>query len=151
MLMEKIESDLKVALKGKDTIKVSTLRFLKSALQNLAIEKRKNLEEKDIVSVIKRHVKQRVDSIDSFTKGNRLDLVEKEALELEILKGYLPEEISQEDLTQIIKGIIGQSQASSLKDMGNIIKLVMAQTKGQADGGRVSSLVRDEILKANKG
>lgn len=150
MLMEKIESDLKAALKGKDTVKVSTLRFLKSALQNLAIEKRNNLEEKDVLSVIKRHVRQRMDSIDGFKKGNRLDLVEKEQLELEILKGYLPEEISQEALMQIIKDVIAESEASSLKDMGNIIKLVMEQTKGQADGGRVSSLVKAEILKANK-
>ena len=149
MLKDRIESDLKNALKNKDAVKVSTLRFLKSAMQNLAIEKRKDLEDSDIISVIKRQVKQRKDSIEGFKQGNRMDLVRKEELEHGILTSYLPEEISRENIILIVKEAIAESSAGSLKDMGSVIKLVMAKAKGQADGSMVSAIVKEELSKIN--
>jgi len=149
MLKDRIESDLKNALKNKDAVKVSTLRFLKSAMQNLAIEKRKDLEDSDIISVIKRQVKQRKDSIEGFKQGNRMDLVRKEELEHGILTSYLPEEISRENIILIVKEAIAESSAGSLKDMGSVIKLVMAKAKGQADGSMVSATVKEELSKIN--
>ena len=149
MLKDRIESDLKNALKNKDAVKVSTLRFLKSAMQNLAIEKRKDLEDSDIISVIKRQVKQRKDSIEGFKQGNRMDLVRKEELEHGILTSYLPEEISRENIILIVKEAIAESSAGSLKDMGSVIKLAMAKAKGQADGGMVSAIVKEELSKIN--
>ncbi len=147
MLIDKIDTDLRHALKNKDIAKVSTLRFLKSALQNLTIEKRKPLEEEDVISVIKKQVKQRKDSIESFKSGNRLDLAEKEEHELEILKSYIPEEIDDSNLTCIIKDAIAQAGASSQGDLGGVMKIVMAVIKGRADGNRVSSLVKEELSK----
>jgi uncharacterized protein len=147
MLIDKIDTDLRHALKNKDIAKVSTLRFLKSALQNLTIEKRKPLEEEDVISVIKKQVKQRKDSIESFKSGNRLDLAEKEERELEILKSYIPEEIGDSNLTCIIKDAIAQAGASSQGDLGGVMKIVMAVIKGRADGNRVSSLVKEELSK----
>jgi len=149
MLKNRIESDLKNALKNKDAAKVSTLRFLKSAMQNLAIEKRKDLEDSDIISVIKKQVKQRKDSIEGFRQGNRMDLVRKEELEHEILTSYLPEEISRENIILIVKEAIVELSAGSLKDMGSVIKLVMAKAKGQADGSMVSAIVKEELSKIN--
>jgi uncharacterized protein len=151
MLIDRIDADLKHALKNKDVARVSTLRFLKSALQNLSIEKRKPLEEEDIISVIKKQVKQRKDSIESFKSGNRLDLVEKEEHELAILKNYIPEEIDNSNLVCIIKDAISHAGASSQADLGSVMKIVMAAVKGRADGNRVSSLVKEELLKMRKG
>jgi uncharacterized protein len=151
MLLEKIENDLKSALKSKDALRVSTIRFLKCSLQNLAIEKRKDLqamEDKDILSVINRQVKQRLDSIEGFRKGSRQDLVEKEQSELDILKTYLPPEISDERLRDITREAIAATGAASPKDTGNVIKLVMSKVQGQANGSRVSGLVKEELAKS---
>ncbi len=149
MLKDKIEADLKHSLKNKDAARVSTLRFLKSAMQNLAIEKRKGLEDDDIIAVIKKQAKQRKDSIEGFRQGNRMDLVEKEEIELRILEGYLPEELSRENIVLIVRQAIAESGAASIKEMGSVIKLVMAKAKGQADGSTVSAVVKEELSKIN--
>jgi uncharacterized protein len=149
MLRDKIDADLNYSLKNRETAKVSTLRFLKSAMQNMAIEKRKDLEDEEIISVIKKQVKQRKDSIEGFRKGNRMDLVDKEEKELRILEEYLPEELSRENIILIIKQAIAESGAVSIKDMGNVIKLVMAKAKGQADGSMVSVIVKEELSNIN--
>jgi len=147
MLKKKIDDDLKEALKAKDAIKVSTLRLLKSAIKNLEIEKQEDLKGEDVVAVIKKQAKQRKDSIEEFKKADRQDLVEKEENELAVLKGYLPEELSQEELAAIVKAAIAQTGASSAKDMGLVIKEVMASAKGRADGKAVSIMVKEELSK----
>lgn len=149
MLKDKIEADLIHSLKNKDTARVSTLRFLKSAMQNLAIEKRKGLEDDDIIAVIKKQAKQRKDSIEGFRQGNRMDLVEKEEIELRMLEGYLPEELNRENIVLIVKQAIAESGAASIKEMGSVIKIVMAKAKGQADGSTVSAVVKEELSKIN--
>jgi len=148
MLIEKIEMDLKNAQKSKDQIKVSTLRLLKSAIGYLAIEKKDDLKDDDIIAVIKKQVKQRKDSIEVFKKGNREDLAQKEESELEILKAYLPEEIAPEALGAIIDEAINETGASTPKDMGMVMKAVMAKTKGSADGKAVSSIVNEKLNKS---
>ena len=148
MLIEKIEIDLKSALKSKDQIKVSTLRFLKSAIGYLAIEKREDLKDDDVISVIKKQVKQRKDSIEGFKKGNREDLAQKEEVELKILKAYLPEEITPEALSAIIDEAINETGANTPRDMGMVMKAVMAKTKGLADGKIVSSIVNEKLSKS---
>ena len=147
MLKKRIEDDLKEALKNKDSAKVSTLRFLKAALQNAEIEKREELKDEDVISIIKRQLKQRKDSIDGFEKGGRKDLVEKETKELEILKTYLPEELGEEALVEIIRKAITEVNATSMKDMGQVMKQAMVEIKGRADGKIVSDLVRKELSK----
>ena len=148
MLIEKIEIDLKNALKSRDQIKVSTLRLLKSAIGYLAIEKKEGLKDDDVISVIKKQVKQRKDSIESFKKGNREDLAQKEEVELKILKVYLPEEITPEALRVIIDEAINETGASTPKDMGMVMKAVMAKTKHSADGKVVSSIVNEKLSKS---
>ena len=148
MLIEKIETDLKNAQKSKDQIRVSTLRLLKSAIGYLAIEKKDDLKDDDVVSVIKKQVKQRKDSIEGFKKGNRADLAQKEASELEILKAYLPEDITPEALGAIIDEAINETGANTPRDMGMVMKAVMAKTKGLADGKIVSFMVNEKLSKS---
>lgn len=145
-LGEKIEADLKEALKSKDAIRVSTLRMLKAGMQNSAIEKRvEKLEDKDVISVISKQVKQHRESIDGFTKGAREDLVDKEKAELAILETYMPKQLSTEELKALIKSVIEKVGAKSKADMGKVMKAVMEEAKGQADGKTVSQLVSEEL------
>lgn len=145
-LAEKIDSDLKEALKAKDSIRVSALRMLKAAMQNLAIEKRvERLEDKDVISVISKQVKQHHDSIDGFAKGGRQDLVDKEKAELSILQAYMPRQLLPEELKAIIKSAIEKVGAKSKVDMGRVMKAVMEQVKGQADGRLISQLVSEAL------
>lgn len=148
MLEEKILNDYKQAMKAKDTIRASTLSFLRSALSNAAIEKKKKkLDDPDVIGVIKKQIKSHQDSIEQFKKGNRTDLVEKETKELEILKSYLPPELPEEEIKKIIEEVAQETQATNMKDMGKVMKEVMAKIGGQADGKLVSSLVKERLSK----
>lgn len=146
MLEDKIFNDYKKALKDRDTTKSSTLSFLRSEIANALIEKRKkNLDDSEVIGVIKKQIKQHQDSIEQFKKGNRADLVDKETKELEILKSYLPEELPQEEIKKIIEETIVETQAAGLKDMGKVMKLVMSKIAGRADGKLVNDLVRERL------
>jgi len=149
MLEEKILNDFKDAMRQKDSIKVSTLSFLRGQFGYAALERKKDkLDDADCISVIKKLMKQHQDSIEQFTAGNRLDLAEKESKELVVLKGYLPAEMSQEELAGIVDEIVKASGAAGIKDMGKVMKEVLAKTGGAADGKLVSQLVKDRLLKA---
>ena len=142
MLLERIESDLKSAMKEKNEIKVSAIRMLKAAIKNKEIEKRvKALTDDEIIDVVAKQVKQRRDSISEFEKGKRQDLVDKETKEISVLEYYLPARLSKEELTGIVQKIIQSSGAKTKADMGKVMKEVMAETKGKADGSEVSRLV----------
>ncbi|MGD9015392.1 MAG: GatB/YqeY domain-containing protein [Candidatus Omnitrophota bacterium] len=146
MLEEKILSDYTQAMKSKDKVKSSILSFLRSNLMNQAIElKKKSLEDKQVISTIKKLVKQHQDSIAQFKQGKRDDLVAKEKQELEILKSYLPPELSPDELEKIIDEVITQVQAKEPKDMGRVMKEVMAKVASQADGKLVSDLVKQKL------
>ena len=150
MLLERIEKDLKEALKSRDSMKVSTLRFLKSAIQNAAIEKREPLKDEEVITVIKKQVNQHKDSIEGFKKGNRQDLADKEQKELEILKSYMPEELPQEQLLAVVREAIEESGATSMKDMGKVMKIAMGKLAGRADGKAVNALAAKEFAKIDK-
>jgi hypothetical protein len=146
MLEEKILTDYKGALKKKDKIRVSTLSFLRSHLMNQAIKiKKKSLEDNEVISVIKKMAKQHQDSIEQFKRGEREDLVTKETQELEILKSYLPAELSPDEVRQIVEEVIFQTQAKGPQDMGRVMKEVMARVASRADGKSVSDLVRQRL------
>lgn len=148
MLEEKIFNDYKQAMKNKDTIRSSTLSFLRADMANALIEKRKkNLDDADVISLIKKQIKQHQDSIEQFKIGNRQDLVDKETKELEILKSYLPEELSAEEIKKIIEETIVEIQATGPEDMGRVMKEVMAKIAGRADGRLVSDLVKTRLIK----
>ena len=145
-LVEKIDEDLKFALKAHDTLRVSILRFLKASLLNLSIEKRvQRLEDGDVLEVIAKLIKQHQDSIEGFTKGKREDLVEKETKELEILKSYCPKEASRDELLQWIQEAIEDCGANGIQDLGKVMKLLILKTKGKADGKVVNELVRQAL------
>ena len=148
MLEEKILNDYKQALKSKDKAKASSLNFLRSCLMNRAIAlKKKSLQDDEVISVIKRMVRQYQDSIEQFKKGGREDLVAKETQELEILKAYLPPELSSNEIRQIIEEAVNQLKAKSMKDMGRVMKEVMAKVSSRADGKLVSDLVTQRLSK----
>jgi len=150
MLSKRIDDDLIDAQKNRDPVKVSTLRLLKSAMHNTLIEKKDKFGEDDILAIVKREAKQRKDSMEKFKQGNRQDLVEKEEAELEILKAYLPEEIIPDELLAIIRDSIAEVGALAPKDMGKVIKLVLAKVKGRADGKIVSAMVSRELAGPEK-
>ena len=146
MLEEKIFNDYKEAMKSKDALKSSVLSFLRAEMMNTAIaKKKKSLDDPEIVSVIKKQVKSHQDSIEQFKQGNRQDLAEKEARELEILKPYLPQELSFEELEKLVDQAIALSGAQGLKDMGKVMKEVNLKVAGRAEGKLVSDTVRRKL------
>jgi len=143
MLEEKLNEELKTALKGKNAIKASVIRMLKADINNTAIKlKKASLSDEEVLKVIQRHIKQHNDSIEQFKNGNRMDLVEKEEKELVILKTYIPEQISNEKLEALVKDAIKETEATTRKDMGKVIKIVIEKAGGRADGKRVSQAVQ---------
>lgn len=146
-LLQKIDEDLKSALKASDQIRVSALRMLKAALKNKQIEKRRELSEDDIIDVLISLSKQRQESIDMFLKGGRDELAEKEREELSILQSYLPKQLSNDEIDSIILETIKNSDAKDIKDIGKVMKIVMSRVKGMADGKYVNKRVRELLEK----
>ncbi|MFH1269946.1 MAG: GatB/YqeY domain-containing protein [Candidatus Omnitrophota bacterium] len=150
MLEEKIFNDYKEAMKSRDGLKSSVLSFLRAAMMNVALEKKKkNLDDNDCVAVIKKQVKQRQDSIEQFQKGNRQDLADKEIKELAILKSYLPEELGEDEIKKIIEEAVLSTAACGIKDMGRAMKEVTAKIAGRADSKLVSDLVKERLSKTS--
>lgn len=146
MLEEQLQKDYFQAMKDRDAVKASTVNFLRAQLKNVRIAKRsETLEDKDVVVVIKKQIKQRQDSIEQYEKGGRKDLADKETAEMAILKKYLPEELSEQALQQFIEQAIRETGAQSMKDMGNVIKAVAAKALGMADNRVVSELVKKAL------
>jgi uncharacterized protein YqeY len=146
--LQKLDDDLKVALKASDSLKVSVLRMTKAALKYREIDKRGDLSEEEIMAVLSTLAKQRRESIEQFSKGGREDLAEKERLELIILQSYLPEQISPEELDAIIIEALKETSAKGAKDMGKVMRLVMSRVKSAADGKMVSQRVKDLLEQA---
>ena len=140
-LTEKIRADLTESMKAKDSARTSTLRMLQSALKYEQIEKGHELSDDEAIAIIHRAVKQRQDSIEQYTSGNRPELAEKERSELEMLKKYLPEQLSEEESEAIVRDAIAATGAESKKDSGKVMKEVMAKHKGRIDGKKVQEIV----------
>jgi uncharacterized protein len=148
MLEEKILNDYKEAMKARDTLKSSVLSFLRADMMNAAVAKKKSkLDDGEVIAVIKKQVKQHQDSIEQFTKGLRMEMAEKEANELKILKTYLPEELSLEEIKKIIEEVVTVTQAAGMKDMGKVMKEVNEKVSGKADGKTISDLVKERLSK----
>jgi hypothetical protein len=164
-LKEKIQSDFKKALKVKNKAEISTLRLLSAAILTREKEKRqkiakteqglseKELQEKsqlsdeEVLEVLSSEAKKRKEAIQEFEKGGRGDLVQKEKAELKILEKYLPEQLSDEELRDLVQNIIKETGASTLKDLGKVMAVLMPKIKGRADGSRVAKLVREILTK----
>ncbi len=146
MLAEKIFDDYKEAMKARDALKSSVLSFLRADMLNLATAKKKDkLDDAEIITVIKKQIKQRQDSIEQFTKGGRLEAAEKEKKESEILRSYLPAEMPVEEIKRLIEEAVVATGASGMKDMGRLMKELSVKIAGGADGKLVSDLVRQRL------
>ncbi len=140
-LTEQIRADLTEAMKARDAGRTSTLRMLQSALKYDQIEKGHELSDEEAMAVIRKGVKQRQDSIEQYTKGNRPELAAKEQAEMDLLKRYLPAELSDAELEGGLREIITSTGAQSKKDMGKVMKEATARYKGRADGKRIQEIV----------
>lgn len=147
-LSERVDADLKDAMRAKDAIRLGVLRLLKSALKYGAIEKsgaEGQLNDADAVQVIRKQAKQRQDSIESFEKGGRPELAEKEKTELGILNSYLPQQMSADDLTKLVRETITEVGATSKAQMGAVMKALQPKVAGRADGKTVSAEVQKQL------
>jgi len=145
-LHDRLSEDLKHAMKARDQLRMDTISMIKSALFNKEIELKKDLDEAEMNRVLTVLVKQRKEAAEQYQKAKRDELAEKELKEIVIVEGYLPRALSQEEITQIIESVIQETGATTAKDMGNVMKAVMAKLAGQAvDGKLISDLVRARL------
>ncbi len=141
-MLARIEADLKAALKGGQKRRVATLRLLLSALKNERIQAQRDLTDEEIEAAIRRAVKQRREAIEQYQRGGRQDLVDAETEELGILQAYLPRELSETELEEAVKSVMKDKGLSSGKDVGLVMKELMARYRGRVDGKRAQEMAR---------
>jgi uncharacterized protein YqeY len=146
-LWDRILDDLKAAMKARDSFRTGVLRGLKSDLKYKEIELGRDLTDEDCLAVFRSAAKKRKDSIDAFLKGGRTDRADEEKTELAEIKKYLPAEMDEEELINLIAEIIGETGAAGPQDFGKVMKVTMAKATGRADGKRVSALVSAQLKK----
>jgi len=144
-LEERLVEEMKQAMKSDDKLRLSTIRMIRSGVKNKEIELRKKLEDEEIVRVIQVMVRKGEESVEQFQTGGRTDLVEKEKKEIEILKSFLPQPLGQDEILKIIDQSIQETQASSSKDIGKVMKSVMPKIGGKADGKLINQLVKERL------
>jgi uncharacterized protein YqeY len=130
-------------MKAGDTVRRDTLRLALAALRNARIAAGKDLDESDALGVLSKEAKQRQESIEEFGKAGRQDLVDKESAELDVLKTYLPEQLSREDVTEAARRVVADTGASGMKDIGKVMSPLMKELRGRADGKVVNEVVRE--------
>lgn len=144
-LKERLMADLKEAMKSKDKLRKDVITMVRAAIKQKEVDERVELDDSDILDIVSKQLKEKKSSIDEFKKGNREDLVIQTNDEIEILLKYLPEQLSDEELKEIIKKVIDENEITSMKDIGKLMKNVMPLIKGKADGKQVN-LIAKEIL-----
>jgi len=132
-------------MKAREQTRVSTLRMLMAAMKNTQVEKGHELSDDEVVEVVSREAKRRRESMEAFEKGGRAELVEKEKAELAVLEAYLPQQLGEDELAALVDEAISETGASSPKEMGAVMKVVMGKVKGRADGAAVSAMVRARL------
>jgi uncharacterized protein YqeY len=144
-LRQRLETDLKSAMKSGDQTSRDTIRFTLAAITNAEIDKRGALAEDEASSLLQREVKRRVDSIEQFRAANRIDLVDREESQLRILQRYLPAAMTDEELATTLSAIITELGASTPKDMGRVMPVAIERTAGKVDGRRLSTAVKNAL------
>jgi uncharacterized protein YqeY len=142
-LKQRLTDDLKQAMKGGDTLKRSALRLLMASIHNAEIAKRAALDDTDILGIIAKEVRQHQESIESFKQGNRRDLVDKEEAEMAVLQGYLPQQMTREEVVEAARKIIVEVGAQGPADKGKVMPKIIAQLKGRADGREINAVVTE--------
>ncbi|HRK02790.1 MAG TPA: GatB/YqeY domain-containing protein [Oligoflexia bacterium] len=144
-IKERISEDMKNAMKSGDKARLAAIRMLHSAVRKREIDDRTDLDDAGVLKILATLVKQRQESIEQFKAGNRADLVEKETAELTLLQAYMPEQMSEAELIPIVEAAIKEAGASTKKEMGNVMKVLMPKVAGKADGKLVNQLVQARL------
>ena len=144
-LREKINDDMKAAMKARETEKLGAIRLLTAALKQKEVDERIELSDDIVLAIIEKMLKQRKDSIAQFTTGNRLDLAAKEEFEVGILSAYMPQQLSDADVAEILNGVISETGAASAKDMGKVMNALRPKVAGRADMGKLSAMVKARL------
>lgn len=145
-IRDQVMADVKDAMRAKDQLKLNTLRFLQAAVKNREIELRPNpITSDEVMNVIKKLVKQRKESIEQYQAGNRQDLADQEAAELKVLEGYLPAQMGRDQVEKVVTEVIAALGAKTVKDMGPVMKEVIARTAGTADNKTVSEVIKSKL------
>ncbi|MBX3335372.1 MAG: GatB/YqeY domain-containing protein [Nitrospira sp.] len=143
---DRLTEDLKLAMKSRDQLRMDVIRMIKAAVLNKEVELKRDLDDAEMSRVMTTLVKQRRESVEQFEKAQRAELAEKERREIEIIEAYLPKPLTPQELEALIVSVISETGASSIKDMGQIMKAVMARVAGQPlDGKQVSDLVKSKL------
>lgn len=146
-VLDQLNQDMKTAMKAKDRESLTTIRMIKSTIQNEEIAKGRDLTADEELTILAREKKQRLESLEEFKKADRADLVEKLEVELKIVDQYLPEQLSDDEVRVIVQETIDEVGAESMKDMGTVMSAVMPKVQGRADGGQINGLVRELLSK----
>lgn len=144
-IKERLKTDLITFMKAKEQPKVDCIRFVNAAIKKVEVDTRKDLDDGAVVGILMNLAKQRRDSIDQFRKGGREDLAVKEENELNILQNYLPKQLTEAELAEMVAQAIKETGATGMKEMGAVIKAVMAKSAGGAEGGAVSAMVKKKL------
>ncbi len=148
-ISEQIQKDMVEAMRGREELRLSTLRMVKSAIKNKEVDKRAPLDDKEVQQILSTLIKQRRDSIEQFTKGGRQELADKEAAEIKLIESYLPKAMGEEQIAEAVKATIAEMGSPTLKDMGTVMKNVMARL--QATGARVEGKTVSDLVKRQLG
>ena len=144
-LKERLIEDMKDSMKKGEQVRLSAIRMVRAGIKNKEIELGRELKDEDVVGVITSAIKQRKDSYTQFLNGNRMDLAEKEKKEIEVLSIYLPEQIGEDEIKKRLKEIISGTGAATSKDIGKVMKILMPELKGKADGNLVNRIAREML------
>ena len=144
-LREQITADMKDAMRARDTTRLEAVRLLRAAIQRREVDEQIELADDEVISVIQKMIKQGRDSIEQFEKGDRQDLVDKETAMLTVLKPYLPDALNDEDIAALIADALTQTNAESMRDMGQVMGWLKPKLQGRADMAAVSAAVRDQL------
>lgn len=141
-LKNQLQADLMESMKAHDEVKTSVLRMVKAAIMKFEVSgDRKEATDADILNIINKEIKSRKDSVEQFTGGNRMDLADKEAAEIKVLEAYMPPQMSEDEVKQVVLEVMNETGATSKADIGKVMGPVMAKVKGLADGGMVNKIV----------
>ncbi|HHG75634.1 MAG TPA: GatB/YqeY domain-containing protein [Persephonella sp.] len=144
-LLKKLQEEMKTAMKSGNKDRLSVIRMLISEIKKVQIDRKKELSDDEIIQVLQKYAKQRKESIKQYREAGREDLAQKEEAELKVVQEFLPQPLSEEEIEKIVEQTIAETGASSIKDMGRVMKSVMEKVKGRADGSTVSSIVKKKL------
>ena len=144
-LKTQLNESMKDAMRSGDTVRKNTVRMALAAIKQAEVDKRITLDDPAVIALLQKEIKNRKEALEEAKKAEREDLVEENEAEIAVLKGFLPEAMSQEELRQIVKGAIAETDASSPADMGRVMKVALEKVAGRAPGGEVSAMVREQL------